>query len=108
MKKIIYLSNGLSKEKYNEIYEKYGEYPKQQMQQYNLSLTKGFGANDGYLVEALSVYPSNSNSLSKLVTLASDEKKSYAHYYYAPYSSNRVLRQILIFIYIFFFMRLLA
>lgn len=103
MKKIIYLSNGLSKEKYNEIYEKYGEYPKQQMQQYNLSLTKGFGANDGYLVEALSVYPSISNSLSKLVTLASDEKKSYAHYYYAPYSSNRVLRQILIFIYIFFF-----
>ena len=92
MKKIIYISDGISNKKYNAFSISTHSFPKQQMQRYNKTFLIGLSSVEGIKTEALSCIPFPAH---RLIDSIKSEKESNCEYHYIPSSSNVLLRLLL-------------
>ena len=92
---VIYVSDGLSDEKYYSIFSQSLGYPKQQMQKYNKTMMQGFSKVEAINFSALSVLPVNSTNSTKMIILGGKDNQNNIQYKYLPSSRNKLLRLIM-------------
>ena len=105
MKKIMYISDGISQKKYNHLSNKFGVFPKQQMQRYNKTFLTGLSSLDFLKVKAFSCVPFSS---PKLITFYKSDYEDSCEYHYIPSSNNRIIRSILNLVCSFFYVLFLC
>lgn len=97
----IYVYGGCSPKKYNEYVEKLGLRIKQQSQKYNQLLMEGLVKN-GSSVYAISSRPINRNNKKQFFFKGEKDYENGIYYYYVPFINYSVMRNITVFISVFF------
>lgn len=97
----IYVYSGCSPKKYKEYIESKGIRVQQQAQKYNQLLMEGIVEN-GVTVDAISSRPINRNVDKKLFFCGENDTENGINYHYVPFINYPVLRNISVFLSVFF------